>query len=75
MDVGDATSTTSMFRFRFRFGFDKQVSLELGVIKDWNSKNFFEKQPKKIKIQLSLFEILQKSLKMEDFYSRMMQKK
>ena len=59
MDVGDATSTGSMDMVKV--GLEIRVSLELGVIQGWKIKNFFEEQLKKRKIQLSLFEILQKS--------------
>ena len=67
MDVGDAMSTTSMDVVKV--GLEKQVGLEIKNFPGWNIRDFFEKQPKKNKIQLSLFEILQKSLKMEDYHS------
>ena len=60
MDVGDATSTTSMDVVKV--GLEKQVGLELEGIQGWKIKNFLEKYPKKRIIELSLFELLQKSL-------------
>ena len=60
MDVGDATSTTSMDVVKV--GLEKQVGLELEEIQGWKIKNFLEKYPKKRIIELSLFELLQKSL-------------
>ena len=60
IDVGDATSTTSMDVVKV--GLEKQVGLELEVIQDWKIKNFLEKYPKKRIIELSWFELLQKSL-------------
>ena len=59
MDVEDATSSTSMDVVKV--GLEKQVGLEIEKISGWKIRDFFEKQPKKNKIQLSLFEILQKS--------------
>ena len=41
MDVGDATSTTSMDVVKV--GLEKQVGLELEGIQGWKNKNFFEK--------------------------------
>ena len=58
MDVGDATSTTSMDVVKV--GLEKQVGLELEEIQGWKIKNFFEKEPKRRKIKLSLFKLLQK---------------
>ena len=43
-------------------GLEKQVGLELEGIQGWKIKNFLEKYPKKRIIELSLFELLQKSL-------------
>jgi len=59
MDVGDATSTTSMDVVKV--GLENQVGLELKVILGWWIINFLEKQFKKGKIQQSLFEIEQKT--------------
>ena len=56
MDVGDATSTTSMDVVKV--GLEKQVGLELEEIQGWKIKNFFEKEPEKRKIKLSLFKLL-----------------
>ena len=41
MDVGDATSTTSMDVVKV--GLEKQVGLELEGIQGWKIENFFEK--------------------------------
>ena len=41
MDVGDATSTTSMDVVKV--GLEMQVGLELEGIQGWKIKNFFEK--------------------------------
>ena len=45
-----------------KVGLEKQVGLELEGIQGWKIKNFLEKYPKKRIIELSLFELLQKSL-------------
>ena len=60
MDVGDATSTTSMDVVKV--GLEKQVGLELEEIQGWKIKNFFEKELKRRKIKLSLFKLLYKNL-------------
>ena len=65
MDVGDATSTTSMDVVKV--GLEKQVGLELEGIQGWKIKNFLEKYPKKRKIELSLFELFQKAFRWRIF--------
>ena len=67
MDVGDATSTTSMDVVKV--GLKKQVGLEFRMIEGCKMINFFEKQLKKRGMQLIFYNISQKSLLMEDNHS------